>query len=361
MTRKVVSLLGVLALIGVLVAPSAGAAGYDPVASGQTTLKLASSFARLLRTSGVRLEGKGGVNVNGSAVTFPVAEGKLEPVEAKGTIEHAGQLLFRAGKRKLPLRSLQLKTTRASSPYAAKLGGGQLKLSGGAKLKSVRKGFGTSFETTGMLLSAKAATRLDKKLGLPGVFRAGQMLGQATTAVEPATVGLAPLGKVELGLDPGFAAKLGSLFVAVNPVFPAEHPGAFSFPIGGGGVLAPSGQSGLVKTTGGLEFIQVGGGQFFLKDLELEVAGGQALAEYQLVLASSTPGPNQAGPVLGLGVGTFTDEPAARTITSSGAQLTLSQTMAQGFNEAFAKPLGKPDSFAAGEVLGTIGFVATGE
>jgi hypothetical protein len=352
---------GVLAMLGaLLLAPAASAAGYDPIASGQTTLKLAPSFARLLHRSGVRLEGKGGVTVRGRAVAFPVDGGKLEPIEARGTIEHGGRLLFRAGRRKLPLRSLQLKTTRASAPYAAKLGGGQLKLATGARLEGERSGFGTEFTTTAMRLSAKVATRLDKKLGLKGVFRAGQKLGAAGTAVEPETVGLAPSGRLELSLDPGFAAKLGSFFVAVNPIFPGEHPGAFTFPIGGG-VLAPDGSAGLVKTTGGIEFIQVGGGQFFVKDLEPEIATATANAEYQLVLASSGPGPNQSGPLLGLGAGTFASEPAARTITETGAPLTLGATMAQGFNEAFCKPIGKPDSFAAGEVLGTIAYTATAE
>jgi hypothetical protein len=361
MARPLFRLLPVLLVAGLLAAPSAGASGYDPVASGSTTLKLAPSFTHLLKTSGVRLEGKGGVKVRGGAISFLVTTGKLEPVEAKGTIEHTGQLVFRAGSRKLSLRSLQLKTTRATSPYAAKLGGGQLKLSTGAKLTSTRKGFGTSFQTTGMRLSAKAATRLDKKLALKGVFAEGQMLGTATTSVEPATVGLAPTGKVELTLDPAFAAKLASFFVAVNPVFPTEHLGSFSFPIGGG-ILAPDGSSGLVKSTGGIEFVQVGGGQFFIREPELEIQGGQVLAGYQLVLVSGGTGPNSVGPVLGLGAGTYSAEPTARTIAAQGSSVTLSATMAQAFDEAFARPIGRPDSsFAAGEVLGTVGFVAMGE
>jgi hypothetical protein len=335
-------------------------AAYDPIASGTTTLKLAPSFTSLLKEARVRLEGRGGVTVRGASVTFPVAAGKLEPVEASGTIEHEGSLVFLAGRRRLPLRSLQLKTTRRNSPFATKLGGGQLKLTSKARLASARKGFGTSFKTTAMRLSAKVATRLDKKLHLHGTFAEGQMLGTASTSVEPQTVGLAPTGKVELTLDPAFAAKLQSFFVAVNPIFPGEHPGAFTFPIGGG-VLSPSGQSGVVKTTGGIEFIQVGGGQFFIRDLEPELAAAGATAEYQLILAGSAPGPNAAGPLLGLGPGAFAAEPAARTIASSGAPLTLSPTVAQAFDEAFCRPLDRPDAFAAGEVLGTIAYTASAE
>lgn len=345
-------------IAGLLTAPCAGAAGYDPVASGQTILNLAPSFASQLRRSGVRLEGRGGVIVRGRAISFPVSGGKLEPVEAEGTIEHLGQLVFEAGSRKLPLRGLQLKTTRGSSPFAAKLGGGQLKLSTGAELTSDRLGFGTDFKAKGMLLSAKVATRLDKKLGLRGVFEAGEQFAGATTVVEPATASLGASGVVELSLDSGFAAKLSSFFVAVNPIFPGEHPAAFTFPIGGG-VLAPGGQSGLIKTTGGLEFIQVGGGQYFISDLDLEVTATQALAEYQLVLPGSGQGPTATGPLFGLGLGSVSSEPVLRTITDSGTSLTLSASVAQAFNEAFAKPNWRSDSFAAGEVLGSISFTAT--
>lgn len=358
--RRLTAVLAVLAVVGAIAVPSAGAAGYDPIASGQTVLKLAPSFARLLRSSGVKLEGQGGVEVSGRVVFFPLTAGKLEPVEAKGTMEHGGRLVFRVGAKELPLRSLQLKTTRPTSPFAAKLGGGQLKLSTGARFTGARRGFGAEFRATGMRLAAKVATRLDKKLGLRDVFRAGQAFGSAATAVEPATVGLAAGGKVELTIDPGFASKLSGFFVAVNPIFPGEHLGSFTFPIGGG-VLSPGGSTGVVKSTGGIEFVQVGGGQFIIRNPEPEISAAQVNGEYQLILATTGPGPNQVGPILGLGTGVYSAEPTARTITASGAQLTLSSTMAQAFNEAFAKPLGRPDAFIAGETLGSIGFTTTGE
>jgi hypothetical protein len=359
--RLLARLLTATALVGLLTAPSAGAAGYDPVASGSTTLTLAPSFVHLLHSSGVKLEGKGGVRVRGAAISFPLSGGKLEPVEAKGTIEHAGQLVFRSGNRKLPLKALQLKTTRATSPFAAKLGGGQLKLSTAAKLTSARKGFGTFFKTSGMLLSAKAATRLDKKLGLKGVFEAGQQFASATTAVEPATVGLAASGKVELSIDPGFAAKLGSLFVAVNPIFPAEHPGAFTFPIGGG-VLAPDGSSGSLQTTGAIELLQLGGGQVILREPFAELGSASAIsAEAELLPSPPYPGKLGRMPAFALSGGAFSAEPAARTLALSAAAVALTAGTAAQLNEAFAKPQGKADVFAAGEALGTLTFATVAE
>jgi hypothetical protein len=108
MASRLARLLAGAALCALLLAPPAGAAGFDPIASGQTTVKLAPSFAKLLHRAAVKLEGKGGVVVHGRTITFPVTAGKLEPIEARGTIEHGGQLVFRAGPRRLPLRGLQL-------------------------------------------------------------------------------------------------------------------------------------------------------------------------------------------------------------------------------------------------------------
>jgi hypothetical protein len=353
-----VSALVALALVSLLGAAVAGAA-YDPVGSGQTTITLASSFRSLLRAHGVRISGVGGVGVTGAVVSFPVGGGKLEPVEAKGVVEHPGSLLFRAGSRSLPLRSLQLKSTRKTAPYAAKLGGGQLKLATTKALQNRRVGFGTRFQAHGLVLTANAATRLDKKLGLPGVFAAGQMLGTAATIVEPASVTIEAEGEAELQFDAAFAAKLASLFVSVSPIAPAEHPGAFTFPIGGGTLaLGPGIPASGLKTNGALELIQIGGGQFFARELELDLSDLVANGESQLILAASGPGPNQGGVIFGLGPGALPTEPATRAINLAGAPLTLQAGTAQALNEAFCKPLGRADAFAAGETLGSIGFVA---
>jgi hypothetical protein len=337
-------------------------AAYDPVGSGTTTLTLAGSFAKALRSDGVRLSGKGGVTVKGAVVSFPVGGGKLEPVEAKGIVEHPGALVFEAGGRSLPLKALQFKSTRRTAPYAGKLGGGQLKLASTKGLADERVGFGTRFRAPNLLLTANAATRLDKKLGLPGAFTAGQKLGTASTTAEPASVSIAPQGKAEVNLDPGFSAKLAGLFASVSPIAPAEHPGAFTFPIGGGTLaLAPGISAAGLKTNGALEFIQVGGGQFFARELEFDLSDSLANGESQLVLATSGPGPNQGGAIFGLAGGAFTTEPSTRKVALTGGMLTLEASSAQALNEAFAKPLGRPDAFAAGEIFGTIGFTAQAE
>jgi hypothetical protein len=309
----------------------------------------------------VSIKATGGATFKAGTATFPVSGGKLEPVAVVGSVEHEGALVFQAGGHKLPLKSLTLKTTIARSPLTAKFGGGQLKLAASATLTSKRSGFGVASKVTQIRLSAKAAERLDKKLGLRGVFKEGQLLGSSLTDAQPETVTIKEGGRAELTLAPGFAANLSSLFVAVNPIFPAERLGApFTLRITDG-QIAPDASSGTLETSGSLELIQQDGGQAFFRELAPELDLGTTRSEYQFIPSPAAPGPVDTGPLLGFGTGTVGSEPKARTITVSAAPLTLSAATAQALNETFAKPQGKSDVFQLGEALGTISFTAQAE
>jgi hypothetical protein len=355
--RRAVSI--VLAVFAALlaIAPTAGAT-YDPIAGGQTKLTLAKPFLALLKENGVVLSASGGAAVKAGVATFPLTAGKLDPVSVRGLLEHEGTLTFARGRHKLPMKALQLKTTQASSPLSAKFGGGKLKLASSSKLTTARSGFGLRAQVGAIRLSAKLATRLDKKLGLRGVFGEGQLLGSSTTTAQPATVTIEEAGRAELLLAPDFAAKLASLFVAVNPIFPAEHLGApFTLPIVGG-QIAPDAGAGTLETAGSLELIQQDGGQAFIRELAPELGLGSTRAEYQFIPSPTAPGPLSSGPLLGLGAGTVVSEPDARTIALAGAPLALPASTAQALNETFAKPQGKSNVFQAGEALGAITFTA---
>jgi hypothetical protein len=358
-SRGVCALVLAAALSLVLVAPAE--AGYDPIGGGTTTLTFAPSFLSLIKADGVRLKASAGASFKAGVATFPVSGGKLEPLVVKGSIEHEGALVFLAGGRRLPLSALTLKTTQARSPLSAKFGGGKLKLASSATLTSRRSGFGVASKVTQIRLSAKAAERLDKKLGLRGAFAEGQLLGSSLTDVQPETVGLGEGGRAELTLAPEFASKLSSLFVAVNPVFPAEHLGApFTLPVIGG-QIAPDASAGILETSGSLELIQQDGGQAFFRELAPELGLGGTRSEYQFIASPSAPGPTTVGPLLGLGAGTPAADPATRTISLSGAALPLSASAAQGLNETFAAPQRKAGVFVAGESLGTLAFSVQAE
>ena len=353
----VVTTLAFLALALVLSATTANAA-YDPIASGTTEITFAKPFLASLKANGVKLTGKGGTTFKAGVATFPVSGGKLEPVRVLGSVEHEGSLVFAAAGHLLPLKSLTLKTTRRSSPLAAKFGGGQLKLAASSRLTSTRSGFGVASKVTQIRLSAKVATRLDKKLGLGrGVFVEGQLLGSSLTDAQPETVTIKEEGSsAALALAPEFASKLSSLFVAVNPIFPAEHLGApFTLRVAGG-QIAPDASSGTLETSGSLELIQQDGGQAFFRELAPELGLGNTRSEYQFIPSPTVPGPVVIGPLLGLGAGTVVGEPKARTITVTYAPLPLTAGAAQALNETFATPQGKSNVFQTGETLGALSF-----
>jgi hypothetical protein len=344
-----------------LVGAQAASARYDPVASGTTRLTFAKSFSALLKENGVKLKATGGATYKSGVASFPVSGGKLEPVAVVGSVEHEGVLVFQAGGRVLPLKSLTLKTTQAHSPLTAKFGGGQLKIATGATLTSKRSGFGVAAKVSQIRLSAKLATRLGKKLGLRGVFAEGQLLGSSSTDAQPETVTVKEGGRAELTLSPEFAAKLSSLFVAVNPIFPAEHLGTpFTLRVTDG-QIAPDASTGTLETAGALELIQQDQGQAFFRELAPELGLATTRSEYQFIGSPTSPGPTVTGPLLGLGTGTVVSEPKARMISLAGAPLPLTQATAQSLNETFAKPQGKANVFQSGEALGTLSFNVVAE
>jgi hypothetical protein len=354
-------LCGALIVLTSLACAASASARFDPIAGGSTSLTLARPFLALLKADGVSVKAGAGASYKAGVATFPVSGGKLEPADVVGSVEHEGVLVFSAGRRVLPLKGLVLKTTRKSSPLSAKFGGGQLKLASSSKLSSTRSGFGVASKVTQIKLSAKAATRLDKKLGLPGVFSEGQLLGSSTTDAQPETVTVKEGGRAELTLAPEFAAKLSALFVAVNPVFPAEHLGApFTLRVTDG-QIAPDASSGTLETAGALELIQQDGGQAFFRELAPELGLASTRSEYQFIASPTSPGPAVTGPLLGLGAGTVVSEPKARTISEAGAPLPLSAATAQALNETLAKPQGKSSVFSTGEILGTLSFSAQAE
>ncbi len=341
-------------------APLAGA-DYDPLGAGATKLTLDDSFLALLGRNGVELRALPPAKIKAGTVSFPVSGGKFDPTSARGTVEHEGALLFTAGNKSIPLKALQLKTTQRRSPLSAKVGGSQLKLATVQSLSVSRRGFGEKVKASALALSAKLATRLAKKLRLEGVFEEGRPLGRTLTTAQPETVTVLRRGKADLALAPGFAAKLQSLFVAVNPIFGAEHIGSvFTLPIFGG-TISPDGSRGAIETSGALEFLQLGGGQVFWDEGRLDLAAATASPEVNV--QPSPPYAGREGRVIVAGFALSSPAIAdakARTVTVSGA-LSLEASTAATFNEVFAKPQGRDGVFTAGEALGTVSFTAQGQ
>jgi len=183
------------------------------------------------------------------------------------------------------------------------------------------------------------------------------------TKVNPATVTVLGAGKAGLTPNPETIAKLNELFVAVNPIFPAEHLGsAFTFPIFGG-TIATDASTGTMETNGSLELIQLSGGQVFLHEPWVDLATKTVSAEVDV--EPSPPYPGKQGRLtiadLGLAGAAISSNPAARTVTVNNATATMQAGIAATLNEVFAKPKGKGNVFKAGDPLGALSFTAQGQ
>ena len=255
-----------VAVAVMLPAPSAEGSSYDPVGSGTTSLTLSGSFSKLLSRHHVTIELSGGARRKGRKIFLPAAGGEVDPAAGLASVDSAGTIAFVSGKRRLPFRSIVFKAKRA--PLYAKVGGGQLKVAGAKSLQARREGFGAGFSATGLRLTSKVATRLDKKLRLGKVLAGGEEIGSLAVSVTPSTVHLLPQGRVNLAIDPAFFAKLNQLFVSLNPIAPAElGPGpTLSLPVGLESTLAPDAGSGTIKLGGAAELLQLGSAQIFWRE-----------------------------------------------------------------------------------------------
>lgn len=349
-----------LAMLALFVAVAPAQATYDPLGGGTTKLSFDRGFLSFLKRNGVTLQAKAPARLKAGALTLPVSGGEMDPTTGKGTIDQQGILLFVRGKQSVPFKRLVLKTKR--TPLQAKVGGSQLKIAKAAKIASNRDGFGADFSAKGLELTAKVATRLNKKLHLGKAFEEGQLLGSLKAKTRPETVTILPSGRATLVPDSAFVAKLNGLFVSLNPIAPAElSPGpVFTFPIILGGELAPDASLGTLRTGGSIEFLQQGAGQVFQHEFWVEVGAGIDSAEVDVEPAPTFPG--RLGRIavyaIEMAGAQASSNPKARTIAVSGAPLGLTAATAATFNEAFAE--GK-ETFKAGERFGTLSFTAQGQ
>jgi len=345
-------------LLFLLCVPSLAQAAYDPLASGTTKLVLDKGFLASLKKVGVTVGAKSSAKRQGSTLVLPVIGGKSDPTIKKAEIEQEGTIVFQAANRKVPLRKIELKAKH--TPLFAKVGGSQFKVATSKSTKVTRAGFGTSFNATGLELTQKVATRLNKKLRTKDFFKEGQLIGKIQSQALPERVTLLPQGQATLTPDPAILAKFKALFVSLNPISPAElSPGpVFHFPIIAGSQIAPDASSGTLRLGGAIEALQLGAGQVFQKEFWLDLAAKDTSSEVDVEPTPAFPGKLGRIGTYAIGTGAVASDPKSRTISVSNATFTLDAQTAQTFNEAFSP--GKA-TFAPGEVFGTVGFGAVGQ
>lgn len=354
--RRAAAGLALVAMLA-LIFPLGTRAAYNPVGGGATRIVLDKRFAAFLGSAGVSLTAREGAVRRGRTLVLPVTGGSLDPTVGRGELEQEGSIVFGSPRRRLPLRKLVVKTTRA--PLVAKVGGSQLKVATSMATGSKRRGFGTAFSARKLELTAKAATRLNKKLRPRRQFAEGQAIGTLKAEAQPLLTSVVPSGRASFVFDAAFIAKLDQHFVSLNPISPAERFGAtFTLPVIAGGALAPNALAGTLRTGGEVEFLQLGAGQVFWHELWFDLGAHVALAEVDVQPTPAFPGKLGQVPILALGSGAAASDPGARTIAISGAPMALAASTAATFNQAFAA--GEED-FKAGEPIGTLSFTALGQ
>jgi hypothetical protein len=351
---------GLLSLTFLLALAPLAQASYDPIGGGTTKLTLDKGFVSQMRKQGVKVTAVAPARLKAGTIALPVSGGKTDPTLSKAEAEAEGTVVFQAGNRKVPLRSIETKAKK--TPLYAKVGGGQLKIAKAKSISFTREGFNSSFGAKGLALTQKVATRLNKKLRTKDFFHEGQPIGTLKSTTQPQTVAILPQGQATLIPDPAFLAKLKSLFVSLNPISPAElSPGpVLHFPIAGGGQLAPSASEGTLRTAGAIELLQLGAGQVFHREYWFDLGAKSTAAEVDVEPTPAFPGKLGQIGVFGIDMAraSIASEPKSRTISVSGAPLTLAAQTAQTFNEAFAA--GKA-VFGAGEAFGSVSFAAVGQ
>jgi hypothetical protein len=346
-----------VALAALAAAPLAHAT-YDPIGAGSAKLLLDKRFTRFLAAEEIKLKATRGAKAKGGAFLLAVSGGSLDPTKGQGEIDAEGTLVFENDRKSVPLRNITLKTKH--SPLIAKVGGSQLKAATSPKLSFKREGFAATFTAQKLKLSAKIVSRLNKKLRPEVPFAAGQPLGTLIAKTQPQLIAILAGGRATFAFDAAFLAKLDSRFVSLNPISPAERAGAsFTLPIAAGGAIAPDASEGTLRTGGEIEALQLHGGQVFWKEQWFDLGAHSDSAEVDVEPTPSFPGKLGRVGILDLGQGTVSADPKARTITVSGAPLTLQAGAAATLNEAFSQ--GQAPTFAAGEAVGSLSFTAQGQ
>ncbi len=246
--------LGLFVAIAVTITGvTAGSASANPIAGGETTLRLDKPVAKLLKKNGVKVQRVKPAKVRDGAVRFPVIGGKLNPTSVAGKIKHSGGLSFKAGKKRLVAKNFVILTGK-KNVLRAKVGKSKVNLLKVdlSRAQISRDGFGITVMRVGISLTGTAAKALNSTFGVK-LFSKNLRIGHAVVKTQPESVGLAAEGSTDLALDPDTAEALTSLGVTAAPIDPASVTpvGELSFPITGGRANAST-FAGSISHSGGI-------------------------------------------------------------------------------------------------------------
>jgi hypothetical protein len=247
------------ALFALLAFAPYASATPDPVESGSATVTLNNGLVKYLKTFGIKTTKIAPTKLKGKKATFKVTGGEVDPTNGAGTVNLAGGLKFKAGKKSAPVKGLSLNT--AKKALFAKVAGKKVKLATVSGYSFTRAGFGVSMTVKKLKLTKAAAKKLNKKLGYakgkPKPFIANKKMGSAKAEEQPSTVAIVPGGNVNFDADQELLLKLKDVETNASVIAPTTESGLgkYQLPITGGNI-GPTGAAGQVQTAGGLLLTQ---------------------------------------------------------------------------------------------------------
>lgn len=173
------------ALAVFLIFASAASAASEPVTGGATDLNLTKGFKKKLSNNGVKVLATGSGKVSKGTVELAVTGGSVDTAAGQGTIEHGGGFKFKRGKRTAGITAVTIELSTGA--VVAKVANSTMKLGTLGPVSYTRNGVNVNVSSGGVKLTAKAAKRLNKKLGLDNALKGTMSDSQSAIQVKAAT------------------------------------------------------------------------------------------------------------------------------------------------------------------------------
>jgi hypothetical protein len=379
----------VLAVLALLTLASTASAGQDELKGGSVVMQLQSSH---------------GLKLKPRTVTLTITGGAIDPVDGSGTAQVSGGFKARRakgkGKTKVKITTLTLGPNGGPGSIAAKVGKDFVNNFGTLRGGTVtRDGWGAKIENVSASFAGRGAKALNSafsprkrkgaKKSARGRVKAGRALGRIVSiTTDPLAVEVVPgTGTLVLhtaAVPPGpFVSKLPNHCIdplptgsppGVAPIAPATAGGLggaeYTFPVTTG-AIAPDFGAGEVFTAGGQTITKNStlpgvvtpsactssgpptGSE--LNSADLSVTFAQSLLRSIATLPTGTTLPRAPLATIDFSTGTRSVDPATKTVSVTGARVTLASLAAPLLNQTFPTESGNAgDDFATGDLIGTI-------
>jgi hypothetical protein len=262
--------------------------------TGTTTIKLSGALKSVLKRSRVSVSGVSPARRGATAIKLPLTSATVDPEAGSGTLNHAGALRFKRGRRSLTVKSFRVAVASSGSSVTVGIGSGRVRMftvdTTGVKIAQTSKRLTVS--GLGVKLTPIGASRLNRALGVTR-FRSGTSLGVASAAIAvpggsgatgaAATSGTTLRGGTStLTLTPEARAGAragGASFSTVAPATGGDG-GPFAFPITGGALDGAKRFAGSATLAGALQ-VTFAGQTYVLSDPVVDTASRKLTAVFR--------------------------------------------------------------------------------